>query len=143
MIVLTTGEMDYVQQIFQPLIFTAIDTTNCVDIQIVNDNTVENREAFSIAINTAEERVTLEPISAGIFIVDNDCKHHLNSSRSVYLILFFIHIVVTVSFKGDEVIQFVNEELSSTQVCLILSHTELQREITVTVATEEGTASGN
>lgn len=53
------------------------------------------------------------------------------------------HAVVTVSFKGDEVIQFVNEELSSTQVCLTLSHTELQRQITVTVSTEEGTASGN
>lgn len=47
------------------------------------------------------------------------------------------------SFTGDEVIQFVSEELSSTQVCLTLSHTELQRELTVTVATEEGTASGN
>lgn len=88
MIVLTTGEMDYVQQIFQPLIFTAIDTTNCVDIQIVDDNSVENREVFSIVMNTAEERVTLDPISAGIFIEDNDCKHHLNSSRNVYLILF-------------------------------------------------------
>lgn len=88
MLVLTIGEMDYVQQIFQPLTFTATDTTNCVDIQIVDDNTVENREAFSIVMNTAEERVALDPISAAILIEDNDCKHHLNSSRNVYLILF-------------------------------------------------------
>lgn len=87
-LVLTIGGMDYVQPIFQPLIFTEISTTNCVDIQIIDDNTVENREAFSIVMNTAEERVTLDPISAGILIEDNDCKHHLNSSRNVYLILF-------------------------------------------------------
>ena len=54
-----------------------------------------------------------------------------------------IYIVVMVSFEGDDMIQFVSEDLSSKQVCVLLSHTELQREITVTVATEEGTASGN
>lgn len=83
-VVLTTGGMDYVQQIFQPLIFTAIATTNCVDIQINDDNTVETREAFSIVMDTTEERVTLEPAAAEIFIVDNDCEHHF-TPQEVYI----------------------------------------------------------
>ena len=51
--------------------------------------------------------------------------------------------MVAVFFDGDGMIQFVNESLLLTEVCLNVSHTDLQREIVVTVATEEGTALGN
>ena len=55
---------------------------------------------------------------------------------------FSPHSVVTVSFEGDEMIQFIGENVSPKQVCVVLSHTDLEREIVVTVSTEEGTASG-
>ena len=68
--------MDYVQQIFEPLTFTATVVRNCVDTEIVDDSTVENDEVFSAALSTTQERVTLNPGRAEIFITDNDCKHH-------------------------------------------------------------------
>ena len=40
-------------------------------------------------------------------------------------------------------IQFIREDLSPKQICVVLSHTDLERDIVVTVSTEEGTASGN
>ena len=62
----------------------------------------------------------------------------------VHAILFSLaYVVVTVAFEGDTMIQFVNESLLFKEVCLNISHTNLQREIVVIVSTEEGTASGN
>ena len=40
-------------------------------------------------------------------------------------------------------IQFIREDLSPKQICVALSHTNLERNIVVTISTEEGTASGN
>ena len=40
-------------------------------------------------------------------------------------------------------IQFISENASSKLICVVLSHTDLERDIVVTVSTEEGTASGN
>ena len=39
-------------------------------------------------------------------------------------------------------IQFISESSLSKQVCINLSHSDLQREIVISVGTEEGTASG-
>ena len=70
-----TGE-DYVSQTFQPLVFTAVEIENCVDIEIVDDTIVETTEDFSLVLNTSEERVILSPNSTEIVITDNDCKCH-------------------------------------------------------------------
>ena len=117
--------------------------SNCVDIEIVDDSIVESNEEFSLVISTSEERVNLSPESAVIVITDNDCKCY-----SISIIIWrkykFLPIsVVTVSFEGDEMIQFIREDLSPKQICVVLSHTDLERDIVVTVSTEEGTASGN
>ena len=50
---------------------------------------------------------------------------------------------VHIGFTEDSMIRFVNESASEIQVCLILSHSNLEREITVTIASEEETATGN
>ena len=58
--------------------------------------------------------------------------------------MWFVYLIFTavqVTFEGDE-IRFVDESSESIQVCLNLSHSDLQREITVTVFIEEGDANG-
>ena len=67
---------DYVAQTFQPLVFTADEVQNCINIEIVDDTIVEPNENFSLVLSTSEERVTLSPDSAEIIILDNDCKLH-------------------------------------------------------------------
>ena len=62
--------------------------------------------------------------------------------HSQYLISI-LYAVVTVSFDGQETVQFVNESLLLTEVCLNVSHTNLERDITVTIDTVQGTAQGN
>ena len=50
--------------------------------------------------------------------------------------------MVTASFEQNDTILFVAEDMPSLEVCIILSHTKLQRQVIVTVATEAGTAKG-
>ena len=69
-----TGGMDYIQQNFQPLIFGTVET-QCLDIAIVDDTTVEDEENISVTLTTMEERVILDPQSAEIMIIDDDSKH--------------------------------------------------------------------
>ena len=57
------------------------------------------------------------------------------------LLMHTLFLVVEVAFEGDGT-RFVNEEDTSIQVCLVLSHSDLEREITVTVAPREGSATG-
>ena len=40
-------------------------------------------------------------------------------------------------------VRFVNESLTSLEFCLVLSHSDLQRAVTLTLTTVVGTASGN
>ena len=49
---------------------------------------------------------------------------------------------VEILFEDEDMIQFVNESLSSIQLCLVLSHSEIQRNISKTIAPEVGSASG-
>ena len=49
---------------------------------------------------------------------------------------------VQVTFEGAEMVQLFNESSAVIRVCLNLSHSDLQREITVTISTEEGNANG-
>ena len=49
---------------------------------------------------------------------------------------------VEILFEDEGMIQFVNESLSSIQLCLFLSHSEIQRNISITIAPGVGSATG-
>lgn len=48
-----------------------------------------------------------------------------------------------VIFEGAEIVQLFDESSAVIQVCLNLSHSDLQREISVTISTEERNANGS
>ncbi|CAI7989329.1 hypothetical protein GBAR_LOCUS188, partial [Geodia barretti] len=116
-----TGDTDYNTAPNTPsVVFTADEAMHCIDITIEVDGAVENSEMFSVMLSTTEERVNLFPALANITIIDNDN--------------------VIIGFAGGAMIRFVNESSSQIEECVVLSHFNLQRELTVTIVTEEESA---
>ena len=48
------------------------DVRECVEVEIVNDEELENVEEFMMILTTVEERVNLDPDESTVRIVDND-----------------------------------------------------------------------
>ena len=71
----------------QSVVFTAENTRYCVDIAIEDDTAVESNEVCTVSLSTGEERVTIDPGSADITIIDNNCKHHKHRFFETHLIL--------------------------------------------------------
>ena len=57
------------------------------------------------------------------------------------LLFFFLCTAITAAFDGEFPL-FVEERARPLELCISLSHTDLQRDIVVTLATESGTATG-
>ena len=74
-IFLHTDGMDYILSNIERLIFTTVET-QCINVSLVDDTTVEDQENISIMLSTMEERVILDPLSAEIIIMDNDSKQY-------------------------------------------------------------------
>ena len=70
--------MDY-GAVFTILMFTACDTRQCVEVPIVDDETLELTETFTVTLDrtpTLDTRITLNPVDGDIDILDNDgCKY--------------------------------------------------------------------
>ena len=111
---------------------------HCIDITIEVDGAVENSEMFSVMLSTTEERVNLFPALANITIIDNDSK--LCRSQGPFHYYAFFGADVTIGFAEGAMIRFVNESSSQIEECVVLSHFNLQRELTVTIVTEEESA---
>ena len=63
------------------------DTKQYFEVIIVDDGIAEDNETFSVALDTSDGAVVLDPVSTTIItIVDNDCKHYTNKN---YCVVFF------------------------------------------------------
>lgn len=83
----TTAPNDYGPLEGYPLVFQtgdAINSTACVDVDIIDDEVVELVETFSVSLDS-DDPVIIDPIQeATISIIDND-------SKSSYRL--FIHVI--------------------------------------------------
>ena len=58
----------------QTLTFTSTQSTDCVDIPIVDDILIENTEVFNVELNSNDFQVIINIGSALVLIADNDGK---------------------------------------------------------------------
>ena len=68
--------MDYVS-LSTTLMFAACETQRCVNVTIVENIIVESIETFCITLERTpdlDSRITLNPVTEEIEIIDNDCK---------------------------------------------------------------------
>ena len=57
--------------------FAACETRHCVNVAIVEDILVESIETFGVTLERTpdlDSRITLNPVTEEIEIIDNDCK---------------------------------------------------------------------
>ena len=59
---------------------------NCITISILDDNSIEDDEAFSIRIMNVEDNVFVPVSSTRVYIIDNDSKH-MNFCPDLFIIL--------------------------------------------------------
>ena len=84
-ILLLVTPMDY-GAVSTILMFAACDTRQCMDVPIVDDETLELTEIFIVTLERApalENRITLNPVDGDIEILDNDSRKYGIMIRSI------------------------------------------------------------
>lgn len=71
---LSTDANDFTLEDDRILVFSAVSSQQCFDIEIVPDNFVENDETFSLSLETTNNAVILAPATTLIIIRNDDCK---------------------------------------------------------------------
>lgn len=71
---LSTDANDFTLEDDRILVFSAVSSQQCFDIEIVPDDFVENDETFSLSIETTNNAVILAPATTLIIIRNDDCK---------------------------------------------------------------------
>ena len=123
------------------LTFPAGDnSTLCISPSVLADMILEINETYLLNLSTTDEDVILKPISTTVTIVNDDGKLQkiLFYSDSDY---GFIVNSPVVSLKFSQPSQSIGEGDGHVEVCVILRG-QTERDITVTVSTMSGTASG-
>jgi hypothetical protein len=102
------------------LTFNATSTTECVKIGIVDDFDLEDTESFNVTLSTSDDDVTITTPMAAVTILDNDA--------------------VNISLEQTEYL--VSEDDGTVEICVLTSRL-VQRELVVTVTTQDRTAGRN
>ena len=66
--------MDYAPVSRNLMTFNDVVTTQVVELYIINDDTVEHSEAFSLILRSTDSAVVLNPSTSTITIEDEDSK---------------------------------------------------------------------
>ena len=121
------------------LVFTAGSingTMQCLNVTIFDDSLVESNETFTVIMTTSSLVLILGNNVTTVVIMDNDRMIHVTvKPYSLTLLLLLIAAEVSVPAVLN-----VTEDEGAVQVCATLSlGTELEVDITVTLATSDGT----
>ena len=73
---LTVSPMDYAG-LSTILMFSACETRQCLNVTVFEDQVLEETESFNAVLNRTDNldtRITLNPVNAAVYIIDNDSK---------------------------------------------------------------------
>lgn len=116
------------------------DMSQCININITDDNALEDNETFTVTLITSEAYVTLGNDTISITISDNDGILISLAIQVHYSITCLL--VVTISLSSTPL--SVSENGGRISACAILSVAETtQRDFDVILATSQGTGSSN
>ena len=69
------GGVDYASVTNQTVTFEpSTSSRQCLNITTLPDSILENDETFSVSLNTADSDISIDPRTATVLIIDNDCK---------------------------------------------------------------------
>ena len=114
-----------------------------VNISIVNDEVDENQENLftRLRLESVDASVSVAPDNATILIVDDDGKQAVNrTSVPSVTITFLLDTVITVELENRT--YTVPENVGHVQVCAVIVRGSLERTVTVSLSTEDGSATG-
>lgn len=114
-----------------------------VNISIVNDEVDENQENLftKLRLESVDASVSVAPDNATILIVDDDGKQAVNrTSVPSVTISFLLDTVITVELENRT--YTVPENVGHVQVCAVIVRGSLERTVTVSLSTEDGSATG-
>ena len=114
-----------------------------VNISIVNDEVDENQENLftRLRLESADASVSVAPDNATILIVDDDGKQAVNrTSVPSVTITFLLDTVISVELENRT--YTVPENVGHVQVCAVIVRGSLERTVTVSLSTEDGSAIG-
>ena len=116
---LCAGPADYTS-VEVELTFDEAVSLSCVDISIEDDDFIEEPESFNVTLTSGDSDVTFMPPAAPVFIVDDDS--------------------VTIGFETE--LYTTAEGDGSLELCAVLLEGALERDVTVTLETQDGSAQG-
>ena len=116
---LCAGPADYTS-VEVELTFDETVSLSCVDIPIVDNDFIEEQESFTVTLTSSDPDVTFMPPTAPVFIVDDDS--------------------VTIGFEME--LYNAAEGNGSVELCAVLLEGTLERDVTVTLETQDGSAQG-
>ena len=116
---LCTGPADYTS-VEVELTFDEAVSLSCVDVPIEDDDFIEDLESFTVTLTSGDPDVTFMPPAAPVFIVDDDS--------------------VTIGFEME--LYNTAEGDGSLELCAVLLEGALERDVTVTLETQDGSAQG-
>ena len=116
-----TGVVDFISLSDVSLVFTGANGVECVDIFVLDDETVEVNETFSVLLTSSNSAVDIGQNSATVAIIDDDTSTVGWSSLSYTVV----------------------EDSGSAIVCAEIINGEIARPITVLYTTMDGTTQGS
>ena len=114
-----------------------------VNISIINDEVDENQENLftRLRLESVDASVSVAPDEATILIVDDDGKQAVNrTSVPSVTITFLLDTVITVELENRT--YTVPENEGPVEVCAVIVRGSLERTVTVSLSTEDGSAKG-
>ena len=136
-----TASSDYNAVEGNLLTFTpGVNVLCTTEIPIIDDNVLEDNQTFNVVLSTADSDILLDPSSATITIVDND--GNTCSALSTLSAPFQVHSFISDVTVGLQQSSYtVSEGDQDLMICVILSG-QFEREVGVSVGTEDGSALG-